>query len=779
MREKRKNEVEVEPKKQRRVVWRYLVAGLLLLYLFCLPRELFHLPYSTLVTDRDGELLGARIADDGQWRFPPREELPEKYAICLIQFEDRHFYRHFGVNLLAIIRAADQNRRHKRVISGGSTLTMQTIRLSRNRRRTFGEKIKEALLATRLELRYSKQRILALYASYAPFGGNVVGLDAAAWRYFGHAAEQLSWAEAATLAVLPNAPSMIHLSKSRDRLLDKRNRLLTKLLERGLLTPHDYELAISEELPGEPLPLPQTAPHLVNALHQTRQSHTYTTTIDRGVQQQVEELLERWRREFDRSDIRNLAALVADAHSGEVLAYCGNVDFFGGKSGNQVDIIRAPRSTGSILKPFLYCAMLQEGELLPHTLVPDIPINYNGFSPQNFNLSYEGAVPASQVIARSLNIPSVQMLQQYSVPKFYEFLKRMGLTTLSRPSSHYGLSLVLGGAEATLWDVTNGYLQMTQRLSDLPISPLSTRLSDRKIPSSTVDSPFRRGAVWQTYQALKEVNRPEEIDWQYISSMQTIAWKTGTSHGFRDAWAVGSTQRYIVAVWVGNSSGEGKPGLVGARTAGPVMFDLFNLLPSSPWFTPPMAEFTEAVVCRRSGHLAGRFCDERDTVAILPAGTRSVACPYHHPVVVTPDERWRINAHCAGEELTVERHWFTLPPAWEWYYKQHHADYRPLPPYKAGCGEGSSRSMQFIYPQTQNAQLFLPKQLDGSEGEVTFELAHSRAEATVFWHLDEQYVGQTCDFHKLTLRPTKGKHQMTVVDDAGNSLSITFTITGN
>lgn len=762
----------------RKVIF-ILITILVIAYIFCLPRQLFHVPYSTVVTDRNGELLGARIASDGQWRFPPRNTTPEKIKQCLITFEDRHFYHHWGVNPVSTGRAAYQNLKNKRIVSGGSTLTMQTIRLARNKSRTFGEKFIEMILATRLEFRASKEKILSMYVSHAPFGGNVVGLDAAAWRYFGHSAEELSWAEAAMLAVLPNAPAMIHLSKSRQSLLNKRNRLLKQLYGRKIIDSSTYELAISEPLPDEPHPLPQIAPHLVSRFYQERNGKYSVSTIDRGIQTQIENAAERWSNEFNRSDIRNLAILVIDIQTNQVVAYCGNVNFKRKQSGNQVDVIQAPRSTGSILKPFLYYAMLQEGSLLPHTLLPDIPININGFTPQNFNLQFEGAVPASEALARSLNIPAVTMLQKYGAPKFHTFLRQIGLKTINRPASHYGLSLILGGAEATLWDVTNTYAYMGRSLLQLPQTECSLLLSDSEnseaVTSAKTTDIFQPGAVWQTFNALTEVNRPEEIDWKSIPSMHPIAWKTGTSHGFRDAWAVGVTPHYAIGVWVGNATGEGKPGLVGARTAGPVLFDIFSLLPPTQWFKRPGNVFVKTEVCRKSGHLKGRFCEETDTLLILPAGLKTEACPYHHLITLSADETHRIYENCANLEPTIQKSWFTLPPVWEWYYRQHHPEYSPLPPFKPGCGEDALQPMQFIYPP-MNARIVLPKQMDGSPGYMTAELAHGNPATTIFWHLDNTYLTQTQDFHKISLQPTPGKHSLTAVDSAGNTVTTTFYI---
>ncbi|MDR0988462.1 MAG: penicillin-binding protein 1C [Prevotellaceae bacterium] len=718
---------------------RLLLALALTAFYFCLPPTLFRVPYSTVVLDARGGLLGARTADDGQWRFPPSEHVPPKLKACILCFEDKHFYRHWGVNPASIVRAAVQNLRTGHVVSGASTLTMQVIRLWRGRDRTVREKLIEMLLATRLEFRASKEEILAMYLSHAPFGGNVVGAEAAAWRYFGRSGAELSWAEAAMLAVLPNAPSMIHPGKSRPKLLAKRNRLLQKLWQNGTIDATTYALALDEPLPDAPRPLPQTAPHLVDRLQAEQRGRLVRTAIDPHLQQQVEALAERRSKEFARSHIGNLAIVVIDIETNQPVAYCGNVHYGTGRGNhNQVDILRAPRSTGSILKPFLWAAALQEGLILPHTLLPDVPVNLNGFAPQNFSQRFEGAVAADQALARSLNIPAVVLLQRYGVPKLLDLLRAAGLTTLHRSASHYGLSLILGGAEGTLYEVTQAYARMARTL----LCPADS-------------FPLQAGAVWQVMEALKQVNRPEAIDLSMLTSVPEVAWKTGTSYGFRDAWAVGITPRYAVGVWVGNAGGEGRPELTGARTAGPVLFDVVALLPRSAWFERPAKVFVEAAVCRRSGHLIGRFCDTVDTLLVLPAALRSEACGYHH--------------HVAGQA------WFSLPPVQEWYYRPLHPEYTPPPATSTAYVGTDNPPMQFIYP-APNAYISLPLQLDGTRAALTARLAHRRPASTLYWHLDNHYLGQTTHFHTLALHPDPGKHSLTVVDEAGSSLSTTFYI---
>ena len=747
---------------------RAVLAILLILFLFCLPRDLFRgTGYSLVVTDREGTLLGARIASDGQWRFPPCDTVPEKFATAIIEFEDRWFRFHPGVNPVSLARAAYGNLKAGRVVSGGSTLTMQVVRMSRRKERTLWQKMVESILAMRLELRCSKKEILAMYASHAPFGGNVVGIDAASWRYYGHPASELSWGEAATLAVLPNSPSSVHPGKNRERLLSKRNALLERLCKAGHLDRYSLELAMEEPLPEDPLPLPSLAPHLVDRISSSgKAGGQVRTTIDAGLQRQVESLTDLFGRELSSRGIRDLAAIVADVHTGEVLAYVGNSDLGRKRDGSNVDIPMSPRSTGSILKPLLYCAMLQDGDILPYTLLPDIPVNINGFAPQNFDHSYSGAVPASIALARSLNVPSVHELRKYGVPKFLEILRSCGMGTLTRSASDYGLSLILGGAEGTLYDIVTIYSSMAytyQQTDSLGAPPVMHWSTDYHAPKGRKPFPLRdKAALWYVLDALKEVNRPDEIDWRMIPSVGKIAWKTGTSYGFRDAWAVGVNPDFVVGVWAGNASGEGVPQLTGARTSGPVMFDIFNLLPrsrtegtyaSGGWFLEPLpGDCVTAETCSMSGFLKGPSCDRADTLLLPRKAISGDSCPYHRMV--------------EGKSR------FILPPAMEWYYKQEHPEYQPIP---VNAASSSADVMEFIYPEN-GSSIFIPRQLDGSVKGVVFYLAHRDPSVTVYWHMDNAYLGETRLRHTLSIIPSPGTHSVTVVDSMGNTESVSFVV---
>lgn len=777
--------------------WKHLriLTGIFILigvwYEDCLPDDLFIHPTSTVIEDREGMLLGARIADDGQWRFPERTSVPEKFKQAILQFEDREFYDHNGFNPNSMVRAMRQNLSSGRVVSGGSTLTMQTIRLMRkNPSRTFAEKAVEIVMATRLEFHSSKDQILAYYASYAPFGGNVVGIDAASWRYFGCSPERLSWGESATLAVLPNAPGLIFPGKNHDLLLDKRNRLLDRLHEIELISETDLQLAKAEPLPGRPHPLPTHAPHLLDRLiAEGFKGKRVRTTLDINVQLHANRMVELHHRELAVNGINNAAAIVVDVETGAVTAYVGNTNSMDAEHGGFVDIIKAPRSTGSILKPFLYASMLEDGFLTPDMLVADIPAHISGYVPKNYYPTYDGAVPAGNALSRSLNVPAVLMLRRYGVGRFHRQLKKMGMTTLNHPSGHYGLSLILGGAEANLWDLSSMYSNMGRTLVDFAAGEEAREIEPWYIlaingeetpEAKSGKATLSPGAVWSTFEALRKVSRPEgEAGWEHFEAPGQIAWKTGTSFGFRDAWAVGTSRNHVVAVWAGNADGEGRPGLVGVKAAAPLLFDIFDPLPTTDWYRQPWDDMHEISICSRSGHRASEICKEVEQQAVPKTSLATLSCPYHQLVHLDASASYRVDASCQHVDEMIHESWFVLPPAMEWYYKSHHPEYRILPEVRSDCAIASEERtpITIIYPKNES-RIYVPIELDGTMGKTVFEAAHSDRSASLFWHLDEEYLGSTKNIHQLELRPEEGEHVLTIVDAAGHRLSQEFTIVG-
>ena len=768
------------PIRRRPVRWTVFFAGFLY-WLFCLPAILFEDPTSTVLESREGYLMGARIAADGQWRFPASDSVPHKFERCILLFEDEHFYSHPGINPVSITKALWNNmttdsRR------GGSTLTQQVIRLSRKgKKRTYGEKVVEMVQATRLEFSYSKKEVLNLYASHAPFGGNVVGLETAAWRYYGLPAAELSWGQMATLAVLPNSPSLVYPGKGHKVLRVKRDRLLKKLLDRGDIDQTGYELAKQEPLPGKPMPLPQLAPHLLDRMVKEKPGQRVRSTLDYNLQLRLNNTLAVHHQSLAANQINNAAILVLDTDSREVLAYLGNSPTTKAHQSN-VDIISSKRSTGSILKPFLYASAIQDGELLPEMLMKDIPTSINGYSPANFDNSFKGAISAREALSTSLNIPAIRLLENYGLERFYNKLQKASIRHINRPAEHYGLSLILGGAEASLWDITKTYAAMGATLNHYDQSSSQYRSLEFTEPvldmGAAADfgalkmqpSIWTAGSIYNTFEALQDVNRPfgQEL-WQSFEGAQSVAWKTGTSYGFKDAWAVGVTPKYTVGIWAGNADGEGRPGLTGVQAAAPILFDVFESLPRSEFFAKPFDDLHNQKICGHSGHIAGPHCEVVEEKQVAVANLKTQNCPYHQKIFLDATQTKQVSLDCYPSDQIVATNWFVLPPFLEYYYSRNHPEYKTLPPFKAGCFPEQRPNMEFIFPK-DSAEIVLAKDFSSDLSEVVFKVAHRETETTLFWYLDKTFIGSTKEFHEMAILPEAGSHMLTVVDSEGNEI---------
>ncbi len=763
------------------------------LQFFPLPASLQQNQYSRVLLSSDVALLGAQIASDHQWRFAPVETLPEKYTQAVLTFEDKNFYYHFGIDPVAISRALLSNIRRGRIVSGGSTITLQLARLLRQEAvseappRNILSKIVEAFIALQLEWRFSKAEILRDYTNHAPFGGNIIGLHAASWRYFGRAPEQLSWAESAVLAVLPNSPSMMHLGLQRELLKKKRDRLLNKLHAKKIITDLDLQLALLEPLPEKPQPLPQLATHLLTRLIKEHpEQPLHYSTINRNFQKRINEIAERHSTRLASDGINNIAIILIDHKTLQTLAYVGNQAWQdAAQYSPDVDIINRPRSTGSILKPLLYAAMLQESEILPTTLVPDIPTQFGSFTPQNFDRQFRGAVPAQQALAQSLNIPAVHMLRQFGVSRFQEQLKSLGMTTLFRPADDYGLTLILGGAEGTLWEISGIYARMiaTAREGNFTKLPKNIALLQSELQTERKNIPvIRQGAAWLALQAMIEVARPgNESLWREYQNSQTIAWKTGTSYGLRDAWAIGSNSHYTVGVCAGNAGGEPAPALTGATSAAPVMFDVFDLLGPSAWLQKPEHALKKVCVCNDDGYLAGGQCNAVESEIPEDSHFEKVT-PFHKHIHLHGEKNLRVHSGCEAVNNMRAVDWFVLPAAQEYFWRQHHSNYQSLPQWRSDCiaqlaEVDDDQPMDLLYPH-ETSRIYLPVDLNGLRTRALLRAVHRNNKATLFWHLDDKYLGETKVFHEQSVALEAGMHKLLLLDEQGYKLQRWFKVLG-
>lgn len=759
------------------------------------PDFVASVPRSAVLMDADTTWLAGKPSENEQWCFEPSLQYPEKYYRALITYEDKRFFSHIGVDAIALARALLNNLKNKAIKSGASTLTMQLARLHYgNKSRNAWNKLAEIHLAIRAEIYMSKEQILSAYASAAPFGGNIVGIEAASMRYFNRLPHDLSWAEAALLAVLPNRPAVLFPDKFNPLLFKKRNRLLKKLYLQNIIDSIDYTLAIREPLPDGLVSIPVLATHALNkCISATGKQQTFYTTLQASIQAAATAAVRVHMPYFSANGIHNAAVMVLDVETGHVKAYVANVtDNVTKPYTGFVDCIAAPRSTGSILKPMLYACALQEGLYTPYSLIPDIPTQIGGYVPKNHDLTYDGAVPFKNTVYRSLNVPSVRVLQHYGVPKFHQMLRKMGLTTFSKPPSHYGLSLILGGGEATLWDVCGVYASMARTLNHynrfngvyfnkdwhapilLKTDSNHRYFSEKSLKTAPVLS---ASVIWHTFEAMKEVYRPDlEEGWKNFPNANTIAWKTGTSFGNRDAWAVGVTPDFVVGVWVGNANGEGRAELTGIKAAAPVLFDVFRLLPQTKWFSPPRNDMQKMAVCAQSGFKAVACCVNTDTVLLSVKSKTVENCMYCKAYFIHPSTGFRVHSDCYSVHHMQKHCGFQLPPVMETYYIKQHPTYRTLPPFDKSCMSYiAAQTAEIVYP-VNGSKIFLPKNFNGEKEQLVAKASVNAYHKTLHWHLNHTYIGSTTSEHKMPLVVPAGAYTLSITDEWGKHNEVRFEI---
>ncbi len=742
--------------------------------------------YSKVVFDKNGKLIAASISAEEQWHFKPSAELPDKYKKALLVFEDKRFYRHIGFDLKALLRATRLNVKHKRIVSGGSTISMQTIRLhQRNPKRSVWNKVLEIILATRLEIKHSKRDILQLYASHAPFGGNVIGIDAACWRYFNKSPEQISWAEASLLAVLPNSPGLIHTERNRDKLEQKRNALLQRLLENGVIDELSYEGALLEEIPRRPAKLNQSASHFMHFASERKNQSLIHSTIDANIQEKCLQIAETEGNKLKANFIDNMAILVLDIEEETVLAYVGNLKNTGYDNHEFTDMVQAQRSTGSILKPFLYTAALGDGLITEKSFLPDYPFSIGGFTTENYNKDHTGLIAANTALQRSLNIPFSKLLQDYGIEKFRLLCQALELKGIDKTSSYYGIPLILGGAESSLWDLTHAYASMAKILNTYNANDgyyhqegiyrsriqKNTSIKEKDLVANP--ALFRAENIWTTFEQLKELKRPnEEGEWKLFSHNVPIAWKTGTSNGFKDAWAIGVNGKYAVGIWVGNSDGEGRPGIIGSKAAAPIFFRVIHSLNGHRRFEQPIDDMVKMATCKLSGELANEFCP-KDSTYLSRNSSFLRQCNYHREIFITENESFRVQKNCYEGEIkkTTE---LNIPTHIAYFYKQTQL-YSPPLPWHPSCQNRDDSKLKIIYPE-KNIQIYQPRVGENERNQFVLKAHHTDDKAQLMWHLDDIFLGSTQNIHEISVLLKKGTHRLLVLDENGNQDICSFEI---
>ncbi len=735
-----------------------------------------------VVLAEDGTPLW-RFADaHGVWRYPVQTaEVSPYYLDALLTYEDRWFYQHPGVNPLALARATWQNLTGARVVSGGSTLSMQVARLLDPHSRTFHGKLRQLWRTAQLEWHLSKAEILNLYLNRAPFGGTLQGVAAASWAYLGKSPAQLTHAEAALLAVLPQAPSRLRPDRHPQRAQEARDKVLRRLGEFQVWPPSAVAEALEEPLLLAPRLEPSLAPLLARRLNRPDSPPLIRTTLDATLQRRLEDLLLGWRARLP--EYTSAAILVVEEDSMAVRAYLGSVDINDAKRFGHVDMISALRSPGSTLKPFLYGMALDEGLIHSESLLQDVPRRYGDYRPGNFSMGFTGAVPASTALSSSLNLPAVQLLEAYG-PKRFAAQMRIGGVPLALPVlAEPNLALILGGAGSRLEDLVSGYSAFARdgRSATIRLQPDDT-LKERPLLSP--------GSAWIVRRILSGQARPDRDPRAELVQRPALAWKTGTSYGFRDAWAIGVGPRYLIGVWIGRPDGTPVPGQFGLASAAPLMLQVHDVLTNrdsqrgiSAPVKPVPANVGVAAICWPLGQPMSRndpncrrqrfaWTLDNTTPPTLQALDQPLSVGLMESVWVNP-KGLRVDAHCPGAVLKNIALW--PAPLEPWLPRAERRDAR-LPAADPDCPPPAlaASSPLSIVGVREGDQLRLPA---ASQQALRLNLSALGGSGRRWWFLNGAPLGDSANQESINASFEQlGRYQLSVLDEAGQTARIEFSV---
>ncbi len=736
--------------------------------------------YSTLVTDSEGKVLHAFLNNQDKWRMKTElSEITPTLEKAIVYKEDRWFRWHFGVNPFAVVRAGVRNVFTGRRTSGASTITMQVVRLLQPRERTYFNKIIEILRAFQLEVHYSKDEILQLYINLVPYGSNIEGIKSASILYFQKSPDVLSLAEVMALAIIPNRPSSLRLGINNDFILKERNRWLEEFKTDKVFHNQDIEDALGEPLNVKRHEAPKLAPHLSLRLKQENPTEANVhSSLVRNKQLTIEKIVQNYVSRLYAMNIHNAAVMVINNQTHQVEAYVGSADFNNPVDGGQVDGVRAVRSPGSTLKPLLYATAFDKGIITPKSMINDVPTNFGGFEPENFDKLFHGKVTVEFALANSLNIPAVKLLKEITTPVLIEKLKIADFRTVKKNSPKLGLSLVLGGCGVTLEELTNLFSSFANEGQFQKSSPLTPRGG---IKNGLESSPSGGGgglsilsseSTYLINQILTQVVRPDlPNNYAYTYRMPKIAWKTGTSFGKKDAWSIGYNAKYTVGVWIGNFSGEGVPELSGANIATPLLFDIFNTIDynsSSKWFKSP-AGIALRKVCAESGDVPNTFCINQITDYCIPSVSKMSQCTHARYVHVSADASMSYCSHCMPDSGAVKKVFPNHAPELVSWFETKHILYEKVPTHNPRCERVFQEDApQIVYPVDGSEYI-----LDKNDTQKLMLNAQVRNDVKeIYWYINDKLLQKSTPNTPIFFEPLAGKIKISCSDDKGRNTDI-------
>ena len=766
---------------RRLLLWGALVSALGIvafgvLWVSCpLPKEKLYPESSTIVYSRDGVALRVFLTGDEKYRVHvPVDDMSAKLLRLVVAYEDRYFYRHPGVNIPAILRAAVQNISSASIVSGASTITMQIARMMEPRPRTVGAKLIEMFRALQIEAALSKEEILERYLNMTPYGGNIEGIGAAAMLYFGKSPAELSYGEAALLAIIPNSPSRYRPDRNPENARKAQVKLLGRLFDRGILSKEEFHAAHTCGIPTGLRALPFEAPHLTRYMKaQNPGVAAITSSISLPLQHLAETVVRRHTRANRLRGIGQSAVVILDNASGEILAHVGSADFFDDAYKGQVDGARAPRSPGSTLKPFVYALGIDRGLASPGQLVSDVPVSYDSYAPENYDAAFRGFVSLRDALAKSLNIPAVNMLARLGNNGLFPLLKNLEISTINRPESDYGLAMVLGGCEMTLLELTALYRALAVGGEYLP--PIES-IQTRHIAPTRI---FSQATAYIITDILSEVDRPDvPWNWDFAHGIPKVSWKTGTSYGHKDAWSIGYNPTYTVGVWAGNFDASGAPELVGNRIAAPILFDIFDNLPGiadTGWFKQPDTVQSREV-CALSGMPAGADCPHRRTDLYIPGVSPATTCTLHTGYDIDRDTGYRLCSRCREHRRYARKVYTRWPPDIAGWLLANGYPVDGIPEHNPRCTAPQSGAGPLIVSPSEDTDYIIRHSAPLRYQRIKLEASPSNDAATIYWFVDDLLVYTGPAGKPVFYTPRAGLHEFVCADELGRSSSVTITI---
>lgn len=736
-----------------------------------------NVPYSTLITDKKGEILHAFLSTDEKWRmFVELKEITPTLRKAILAKEDKYFSYHFGVNPVAIFRAAFNNITKNRRTSGASTITMQVVRMLDPDERTYWNKISEILRAIQLEIFYSKDEILQMYLNLVPYGSNIEGIKSASYLYFQKSPDRLSLAEVTTLAIIPNRPTSLRLGTKNPLIVEERNKWLKRFQQAKVFDNQLINDALREPLTVVRHEAPKDAPHLSLRLKkQFTDEAIIHASVSKATQTKVEQMVANYVNRTRAMNINNAAVLVINNETMQVEAYVGSAGFNDKLDGGQVDGVQAIRSPGSALKPLLYATAFDKGIITPKNIINDVPTNFNGFEPENFDRKFNGKVSIEFALANSLNIPAVKVVKDLGKAVLIEQLKKADFQTVKKQEKDLGLSIVLGGCGVTLEEMTQLYAAFANDGNWQKAQLIENKFAKKKVNTTSIISSSATYLITEILAQIKRPDLPNNFDYTY--RLPKIAWKTGTSFGRRDAWSIGYNKKYTVGVWVGNFSGEGVPELSGAEIATPLLFQIFNTIDyntSSQWFRQPK-EVVSRQVCAESGDLPSEYCSNKILDYSIKNISHTRKCTHLKKIYINLSESMSYCTQCLPVDGYKEKLYSNLAPELISFYELKHILYERIPTHNPNCTRffKTANNAPIITNPNNGSEYFLSEK-DTQQMQLACQTANDVRE--VYWYINDRLLQKASANKPVFFTPNLGKLKISCTDDKGRSSSISVMV---